>query len=108
MERISLTASRRIKSRGSNGQSGWIGQEINGPNGPGAWTSYGYNFLRFVAPGAKAGAVDADPVRAFSQFDIDKYPAEVAELRQMIDATDTDLSAFRRGGGKLLMYYGWA
>jgi pimeloyl-ACP methyl ester carboxylesterase len=93
---------------GSNGQSGWIGQEINGPNGPGAWTSYGHNFLRFVLPGAKAGAVDSDPVRAFQQFDIDTYPARAEELRQIIDATDTDLSAFRRRGGKLLMYYGWA
>jgi feruloyl esterase len=93
---------------GPNGQSGWIGQEINGPNGPGAWTSYGHNFLRFVLPGAKAGAVDSDPVRAFQQFDIDTYPARAEELRQIIDATDTDLSAFRRHGGKLLMYYGWA
>lgn len=93
---------------GPNGQSGWIGQQINGPNGPGAWTSYGHNFLRFVVPGAKAGTVDSDPVRAFGQFDIDKYPAQVEELRQIIDATDTDLSAFRRRGGKLLMYYGWA
>jgi feruloyl esterase len=88
--------------------SGWIGQAINGTDGPGAWTSYGHNFLRFMGPGAKAGAVDSDPVRAFSQFDIDKYPAQVEELRQIIDATDTDLSAFRRRGGKLLMYYGWA
>jgi hypothetical protein len=93
---------------GPNGLSGWIGQEINGPNGPGAWTSYGHNFLRFVMPGAKAGSVDSDPVRAFSQFDIDKFPAQAEELRQIIDANDPDLSAFRRRGGKLLMYYGWA
>jgi hypothetical protein len=93
---------------GPNGQSGWIGQQINGPDVPGAWTSYGHNFLRFVVAGAKAGTVDTDPVRAFSQFDIDTYPAHVEELRQIIDATDTDLSAFRRHGGKLLMYYGWA
>jgi feruloyl esterase len=30
------------------------------------------------------------------------------ELRQILDATDPDLSAFRRHGGKLLMYFGWA
>ena len=30
------------------------------------------------------------------------------ELRQILDATDTDLSAFKRRGGKLLMYFGWA
>jgi feruloyl esterase len=93
---------------GPNGQSGWIGQEINGPNGPGAWTSFGYNFLRFMAPGAKAESADNDPVRLFSQFDIDKDPPRMAELHQILDANDPDLSAFRRRGGKLLMYYGWA
>jgi hypothetical protein len=92
---------------GPNGQSGWIGQEINGPNGAGAWTSYGYNFLRFVvAP--KDGVIDADPARAFSQFDIGKYSTQVEEVHQIIDANDPDLSLFRRRGGKLLMYFGWA
>ena len=45
---------------GANGQSGWIGQQIDGPNGAGAWTSYGQNFLRFIAPGPKG---DRDPTR---------------------------------------------
>jgi feruloyl esterase len=93
---------------GPNGQSGWIGQEINGPNGPGAWTSYGYNFLRFVAPAVLGGQVDDDPAKAFRSFDIDSAPAKVEEFRQIIDATDTDLEAFRKHGGKLLMYFGWA
>lgn len=93
---------------GPNGQSGWIGQEIDGPKGPGAWTSYSYNFLRFVAPAVLGGKVDDDPVQAFRSFDIDSAPAKVEELRQVIDATDTDLEAFRKHGGKLLMYFGWA
>jgi feruloyl esterase len=29
-------------------------------------------------------------------------------LRQILDATDPDLLAFRKHGGKLLMYFGWA
>lgn len=93
---------------GPNGQSGWIGQEINGANGPGAWTSYGSNFLRFVAPGPRGANAESDPARLFSQFDIDKDPPRMEELRQILDATDTDLSAFRRRGGKMLMYFGWA
>jgi hypothetical protein len=92
---------------GPNGQSAWIGQEINGPNGAGAWTSYGYNFLRFVAA-PKDATIDADPVKAFSQFDIDKYSTQVEEVHQIIDANDPDLTLFRRHGGKLLMYFGWA
>lgn len=91
-----------------NGRSGWIGQEIDGANGPGAWTTYGYNFLRFVAPTVLGGKVENDPATAFRRFDIDAAPARVQEFRQIIDATDTDLTAFRKHGGKLLMYFGWA
>jgi feruloyl esterase len=93
---------------GPNGQSGWIGQEINGPNGAGAWTSYGFNFLRFVAPSVLGGNVDDDPAKAFRRFDIDSAPAKVEEFRQIIDANDADLTAFRKHGGKLIMYFGWA
>jgi feruloyl esterase len=91
-----------------SGQSGWIGQQINGPNGAGAWTSYGANFLRFVSPGAKPGNLNLDPTALFRQFDIDKDPARMEELHQILDATDTDLSAFRQRGGKMMMYFGWA
>jgi feruloyl esterase len=91
---------------GPNGRSGWIGQQIDGPNGPGAWTSYGYNFLRYIVPGSKP--VDPDPAKAFAEVDFAKYPSQVEELRQIMDANDPDLSAFRRHGGKLLMYFGWA
>jgi len=95
---------------GPNGQSGWIGQQISGPNGPGAWTSFGQNFLRFMVPGVNPGAKnpDGDTSQVFTRFDIDKDPARMEELRQILDATDPDLSAFKRRGGKLLMYFGWA
>ena len=92
---------------GPNGQSGWLGQEINAPKGPGAWTSYGGNFLRFVMPGAKADG-ESDFNSLFAKFDFDRDPAQIEELHQILDATDTDLSAFRRRGGKMLMYFGWA
>lgn len=91
---------------GPNGRSGWVGQEIDGPNGPGAWTAFGQNFLRFILPGPKPA--DGDASQMFARFDIDKDPARMGELRQIMDATDPDLTAFRRHGGKLMMYYGWA
>ncbi len=87
---------------GPNGQSGWIGQQIDGPNGPGAWTSFGQNFLRFMGPKVKGEAT------TIQQFDIDKDPARMDELRQILNANDPDLSAFKRRGGKLIMYFGWA
>jgi feruloyl esterase len=87
-------------------EGAWTGQEINGPAGPGAWTTYGQNFLRYIAPWNKG--LDNDPTQLIAQFDIDKDPPQMDELRQILDATDTDLSAFRRHGGKLVMYFGWA
>ncbi|MCU1237874.1 MAG: Feruloyl esterase [Candidatus Solibacter sp.] len=92
---------------GPNGQSGWIGQAVKAPNGASAWSSYGENFLRFIAPGPRPGA-DVDAARLFDQFDVDKDPPRMMELRDIMNAADPDLSAFRRRGGKLLMYYGWA
>jgi feruloyl esterase len=89
-------------------ENNWLGQEINGPNGPGAWTSYGEGFLRFVAPANRAARDIADPLELFKRFDIDRDPARMQEARQILDAADADLSAFRKRGGKLLMYFGWA
>ena len=37
-----------------------------------------------------------------------RWAPQMAELHQIMDANDPDLSAFRRRGGKLLMYFGWA
>lgn len=91
-----------------NGRSGWLGQEVFGETGQSAWTFYGYNFLRYVLPAALGGPVDPDPVKAFAAFDINTAPEKAAEMRQIIDAADPDLTAFRKRGGKLLMYYGWA
>jgi feruloyl esterase len=87
---------------GPSGQSGWIGQSLSGPNGPGTWTGYAETFLRFMAFPEK------DPNYPLSPFDVDKDPPRTAALHQILDATDTDLSAFRRRGGKMVMYFGWA
>jgi hypothetical protein len=87
---------------GSNGQSGWLGQAIAAPNRGSVWADYAQSFLRFmVMPGVDAG-------QAIAQFDIDKEIPNLVFLHQVIDANDPDLTAFRRHGGKLIMYFGWA
>jgi pimeloyl-ACP methyl ester carboxylesterase len=93
---------------GPNGQSGWLGQEIPTANGAATWTSYGYNFLRYMAPWMRSAGGEMEAAQAFRDFDIDRDPGRVEELRQILDATDPDLSAFRKRGGKLLLYFGWA
>jgi len=93
---------------GVNGQSGWLGQAVNAANGSGAWSSYGFNFQRYMVPWVKSATGEMTEARAFGQFDIDKDPPRLEELHQILDANDPDLSAFRKHGGKILMYFGWA
>jgi feruloyl esterase len=41
-------------------------------------------------------------------FDFDRDPPRLAARARLLDATNPDLSAFARSGGKLIMYHGWA
>jgi hypothetical protein len=83
-------------------RSGWSGWLIARPGEKSRHYEFGESFVRhFALP--KAGP-DYD-VRSFN-FDTD--PPRLDELRQLLDASDPDLSAFRSRGGKLLMYFGWA
>jgi Tannase and feruloyl esterase len=87
---------------GPNGQSAWLGMAVNRPNGPGSWTSFGEAFLRYVAFPKR------DVPNAIASFDLDRDLPQMDALRPMLDATDPDLSAFEKRGGKLVMYFGWA
>jgi feruloyl esterase len=44
----------------------------------------------------------------YGTFDFDRDRRLVERWSKLADAKDPDLSAFRRGGGKLLITYGWA
>lgn len=46
--------------------------------------------------------------RTADTFDFDKDPAKLPEMAEVYNATDTDLSAFDRAGGKLLIMHGTA
>jgi feruloyl esterase len=41
-------------------------------------------------------------------MDFERAPAAVERWSKLADAKDADLSTFRKGGGKLIMTYGWA
>jgi feruloyl esterase len=41
-------------------------------------------------------------------FDAERDLGRLGAIRTLLNATDTDLDAFRRRGGKILMYYGWS
>ena len=48
-----------------------------------------------------------DPEYDWRTFDFETDPDRVT-IREILDATDPDLSAFRARGGKMITYFGWA
>ena len=84
-------------------ENGWIGEVLNTADGrPGAWRSYTDGYLGYMAFPEK------DPATTVAGFDVNRDPQRVGWLRDIMDATDPDLSAFRQHNGKLILYYGWA
>jgi hypothetical protein len=98
-----------------------VGSEaiVPGPNGAAAsgWT----NMIVAAQPNAKpADFTLAEGVLRYLvleppqpqydtlTLDFDRDTALVERWSKLADATDADLSKFRRGGGKLIMTYGWA
>jgi feruloyl esterase len=49
-----------------------------------------------------------DPSWSYVGYRFDRFREDAAAVAATLNATDPDLSAFRRRGGKLLMYTGWS
>jgi feruloyl esterase len=95
---------------------GWpVGAEIAGANGRSGWDPwliresdppisvvFAETFFRFFAFPKK------DPNLTLKQVNLARDAPLLSWIRQVLDATDPDLSRFRARGGKLLMYFGWA
>ena len=88
--------------------AGWPAGSETLPGGRGGWAGY------LLAPSAPmrqdywARWVFGDPGWDYRTFDWDRDIAYADARMTMVDATDADLSVFRAGGGKLLLYAGWA
>jgi hypothetical protein len=48
------------------------------------------------------------PGMSYKNYDFDRGPAQATKIRALINASDPDLTAFRKRGGKLLHFHGWA
>ena len=70
-----------------------------GPNGAGKTTTMRMLTCFFPPTSGKA---------TVAGFDVERDPERLVWLHDIIDATDPDLTAFRRHNGKLIIYYGWA
>ncbi len=83
-------------------QSGW-NLWIVSDDGPSRQLAYGDTFLRNMALLPTRGT-DLD----WREFDIAGRYGEIGMIRDILDATDPDLSAFKQRGGKMITYFGWA
>ena len=75
-------------------------KDIAGPGRPSLAYGFGLDFLRYF--------VKQDPAWSYTSFDLSSFTAETQALQATLSPMDPDLSAFRRRGGKLLMYHGWS
>ncbi len=92
------------------GASLFPGYFPGGEEGPGGWAftgslsgppATGISWMRY--------AVFEDPSWDWLTFDFDKQAdMAFAKLSPLVDATDPDLGAFQRRGGKLIQYHGWS
>jgi feruloyl esterase len=82
--------------------SGWADWFIGTNGQPSRQLTYAESFLRYMAFGR------TDPMLDWHGFDIDHDPARMGAIHDLLDATDPDLGAFRRHGGKMIQYHGWA
>jgi feruloyl esterase len=85
-----------------SGWNVWLGEGIPTikPLGPNLSYAFGEGFLRYW--------IYDNPNYKLHQFDFDKHVADTRAIAQLVNATDTNLRAFKQRGGKLIFYHGWA
>jgi feruloyl esterase len=83
------------------GENGWDPWTVHN-GGPTLGQQFGEGFFRYFVP------AKPDPQYDILQFNLDRDVPKLENIHRILDATDTDLSAFRERGGRLLMYFGWA
>ncbi|HZL56603.1 MAG TPA: tannase/feruloyl esterase family alpha/beta hydrolase [Bryobacteraceae bacterium] len=101
--------------RNSKGEQLFPGLEPGGEAEPGGWASwvtgaapmqsqmysYGTQFFENM--------IYNDPAWQFRSFDADRDTKAADEKgARLLNATDPDLSAFEKRGGKLILYHGWS
>ncbi len=90
---------------GENDPGGWdnwiTGSDAIRPTGsPSLHMAFGTNFYKYL--------VYDDPEWDYTGYDFSTWKQDVAEADALYSADDTDLSAFRDAGGKMIFWHGWS
>lgn len=70
------------------------------PGVPNLHFAFGTQFAKYF--------VFDDPNWTYANFDLEGWRARTADAGKLLNATDPDLSKFRDGGGKLILWHGWS
>jgi feruloyl esterase len=85
---------------GELGQNGWQGWIATPDDGHSEGSKYATGFFRDM--------VFSDADWQLASYDLDRdFKIAEAKVGPMLDATNPDLSAFEKRGGKLILYHGW-
>ncbi|MEV0425724.1 tannase/feruloyl esterase family alpha/beta hydrolase [Micromonospora sp. NPDC050495] len=85
-------------------EGGWVGADIStSPTGLSGGGAYAEQVLRYLA-----FPTDPGPSYALWDFDPSRDAAKLDPMAKVYNADTTDLDAFRKAGGKLMLYHGLA
>ena len=84
---------------GASGWKEWIVTE--GPKS--RQLAYGESFLKYFA-----NAPAAQPNLDWKLFNFDRDVERITRIRDLLDATNPDMSEFEKRGGRIISYFGWA
>jgi feruloyl esterase len=74
--------------------------EFQAPITPNAHFAFGNGVMKYL--------IYHDPQWNYADYTFENFESDVAPVASTLNATNPDLSAFRRHGGKLLIHNGWA
>jgi feruloyl esterase len=119
----------------SKGNSFYYGFPFGGETAPGGWSRWLTGGLKYQADlddfqgGVEAGDFEApiapslfyafgngimkyfvynDPDWTYEYFNFDNFEKDSALIAETLNATNPDLTAFRKKGGKMILYSGWS
>lgn len=93
-------------------EANWIGVELPTSNSTGAPAPVTSLFSNMIVSGAYnlifTGSPSMPNINTFGYHDASFYPSYLQANHSLNDATNPDLSAFQKAGGKLILWHGWA